>query len=242
MPRAVVVLAMAAAVLACVAGATAWSSCAWADVGDEISPGAATAASAKLSAKEVSKAVVADAKVVIKKAKATKGQPRAKLKKIYAYIAKDQTLGGTYLSDGSVINMWMINPDYYDPSLQKMKNSLVKKHYKRYAIDMFNERRGSCYNYAALFAVAAKQALGSSATVKIAVGPSVHTGILTEYHSWTEVKLGKKTYVYDPQAGNNAAKNAGSATSFGKFCGTEKAKLKANYKNYKGVKYVTVKL
>ena len=123
-----------------------------------------------------------------------------------------------------------------------MQKSLLKKNYKKYAIDMFNDKKGTCFHYAALFAVTAKQALGNSATVKIAAGASKHTGDKVDYHSWVEVKMGKKTYVYDPQAGNTTSKTNKKATAFGAFCGAEKSKLKANYYNYKGVQYTTVKL
>ena len=129
---------------------------------------------------------------------------------------------------------------YYSGLQGKIKDELLPKYFKKYAVDMFDEKCGSCFHYGALFAVAAKQALGKDATVKLAVGPAKYTA--TDYHAWVEVAMGKKTYVYDPQAGNLYSKNAKSATDFGKFYGKLKGKVKSNYYGYKNVKYTSVKL
>lgn len=182
------------------------------------------------------------ADTVIKKAKAKQGTTTAKLKKIYRYIAKDKSFGGSFQIESVPYFYFKYGSTYYSANLNNMKNKLVKKYYKKYASDMLKEKKGSCYHYASLFAVSAKKALGRKATVKIAVGPSKHTGELNKWHAWTEVTIGKKTYIYDTQAGNNYSKAVSKATDFGRFCGTLKSKLKANYSNYKGVKYTTVKL
>lgn len=189
------------------------------------------------------KTAVSDAKKLIKKAKAATGTDAAKLKKIYTYIATDKSFKGTYQIESLPYFKVKYGATYYSYLPREVvQNKLLSKYYKKYAVDMFKDKKGTCFHYAALFGIAAKQALGKSATVKIAAGASKHTGSKVDYHSWVEVKLGKKTYVYDPQAGNTTAKTAGSATEFGKFCGSVKNKLKANYYNYKGVQYTTVKL
>ena len=191
------------------------------------------------------KAAVTNAKAIIKKAGATKGADTAKLKSIFTYIAKDASFKGVYSFANNL-------PTYYSKYGSKyysmvparvISDSLFKKYYKKYAVDMQSIKQGTCFHYAALFAVTAKQALGSSATVKLAAGPSKHTGSKVNEHSWVEVTMGKKTYIYDPQGGNNYSKyTSKKATDFGKFCGTEKSKMKSVYYSYKNVQYTTVKL
>ena len=196
---------------------------------------------ASLSAQaSVDATVVTDAKKIIKNAKATKGTAIEKLAKIYAYIAQDQTTGGVYKYENIPYFYMKFGQPYYSGLQGKIKDELLPKYYKKYAVDMFDEKCGSCFHYGALFAVAAKQALGKDATVKLAVGPAKYTA--TDYHAWVEVTMGKKTYVYDPQAGNLYSKNAKSATDFGKFYGKLKGKVKSNYYSYKNVKYTSVKL
>jgi hypothetical protein len=183
---------------------------------------------------------VKDAKKIIKSAKATTGTAKEKLAKIYTYLAQDETQGGVYKYENIPYFFMKFGQPYYSGVQSKIKDELLPKYYKKYAVDMFNEKCGSCFHYAALFAVTAKQALGKDAVVKLAVGPAKYTS--TDYHAWVEVKVGKKTYVYDPQAGNLYSKNVESATDFGKFCGKAKSKVKSNYYSYKNVKYTAVKL
>ena len=204
---------------------------------------AASASNLVTTQASIAKTAVADAKAVIKKAKATSGTETEKLKKAYTYIAKDAKYKGVY----SVTDLTYFKPKYgakyysYFPR-EVVQNSLFKKYYKKYAVDMFKDKKGTCFHYAALFGVTAKQMLGKSATVKLAAGASKHTGSKVDYHAWVEITMDKKTYIYDTQAGNSVSKSKKKATNFGKFCGTEKSKLKSNYYNYKNVQYTTVKL
>ena len=190
----------------------------------------------------IDKTAASDAKAIIKKAKASAGTAAEKLKRIYSYIAKDKSFKGVYQIETLPFFKMKYGSTYYSYLTREViENKLLSKYYKKYAVDMFNDKKGTCFHYAALFGVTAKQALGDTATVKIAAGASMHTGEKNPYHAWVEVKLGKKTYVYDTQAGNSLSKSKGKATAFGKFCGTEKGKLKANYCNYKDVQYTVVK-
>ena len=196
----------------------------------------------------INKTAVKNAKTIIKKAKATKGTSLTKLKNIYQYIATDKSFGGAFAFE-SYLTFWMKakgseKTKYYASAAGP---TTMKGLYKKYANDAFKMKKASCYHYAALFAVAAKQALGSKAVVKIATGTakmkdSEGKSYWNSHHSWVEVKLGKTTYVYDTQQGNYNSKTVGKKTAFGKYCGKKKATVKATYKNYKGAKYATVTL
>ena len=196
------------------------------------------------AASGLDKAAAKVVKAVVKKAKATKGSSTAKLKKIYGYIAKDKSNGGTYEFGALSYFYVKFGSPYYSALPSKVKSTLMERYYKKYAYDMAQVKKGSCFHYAALFGMAAKQVLGAKATVKIVAGASMHTGELVPDHAWAEVTLGKKTYIYDTQAGNSYSRSddASSTTDYGPYCGTLKGKLKANYQNYKGTKSVVVKL
>lgn len=196
----------------------------------------------------IDKTVVKNAKTIVKKAKATSGTSRAKLKKIYTYIATDKKWKGAF-SFTNYLTFWSSaagdeKAQYYSSAAGP---ATMKGLYKKYAIDAFKLKQASCYHYAALFAVAAKQALGTKAVVKIANGTAKMKNAEGEtywntHHSWVEVKLGSTTYVYDPQQGNYYSKSVGKKASFGQYLGKKKSAVKATYKKYKGAKYCTVKL
>lgn len=196
----------------------------------------------------IQKTVLKNATTMVKKAKATTGTAKAKLKKIYTYIATDKKWKGafsfesylTFCLKASTAEKNKFYTSYAGPKT-------MKGLYKKYAIDAFKMKKASCYHYAALFAVAAKKALGNKATVKIGVGTakmkdSEGESYWNSHHSWVEVTLGKTTYVYDTQQGNYYSKSVGKKADFGNYCGTKKANMKSIYKNYKGAKYCTVTL
>ena len=196
----------------------------------------------------IDKTAVKNAKTMVKKAKATSGTARTKLKNVYKYIATDKSFGGAFAFE-SYLTFWSKakgdeKATYYSSAAGP---ATMKGLYKKYAIDAFKMKKASCYHYAALFAVAAKQAIGDKGTVKIAVGTakmkdSEGKSYWNSHHSWVEVKLGKTTYVYDTQQGNNYSKSVGKKTGFGKYCGSKKSTVKKTYKSYKGAKYATVTL
>ena len=229
-------------------GAYAVESAAQADtvLTTQASTGLATATKSSINS-----TVKKNAKAIVKSAKATSGTALAKLKKIYTYIAQPTEYGGTfafgsYHGDFYFVAKGKASEKYY-PATPPVN---MGDYYKKYAIDAYKIKKASCYHYAALFAVAAKSALGSSATVKIAVGGTNETGAWNDHHAWVEVTIGKTVYLYDPMNGYNWAKDeAKKKSAFGVFCGNKKSasKVKKYYKNgkaaaYKGVKYCTVKL
>ena len=201
-------------------------------------------ASAKAST--INSTVKKNAAAIVKAAKATSGTSKAKLKKIFAYVAQPKEFKGaftsaSYLSDFYFKAKDTANAEFY-PAMQPDN---MKTFYKKYAIDAYKTKKAVCYHYASLFAVAAKKALGSKATVKIAVGGTNINGSWNPHHSWVEVTLSGTTYVYDPMNGMIWARDKAQAKGeFGVFCGTKKSasKVKKYYKSYKGAVYCTVKL
>ena len=196
----------------------------------------------------IDKTAVKNAKAMVKSAKATSGSTLSKLKKVYNYIATDKKWKGTF-SFGSYLTFWSMakgtdNAEYY---VSAAGPKTMKGLYKKYAIDAYKMKKASCYHYASLFAVAAKQAIGNKGTVKIAVGSAMMVddegeSYRNDHHSWVEVKVGKKTYVYDTQQGNYTSKRVGKKNAFGTYCGKTKESVKATYLNYKGAKYSVVTL
>ena len=192
----------------------------------------------------IDKTVKKNAKAIVKAAKATKGTDLEKLAKIYTYLATDKKDGGVFTYGDYLSDFYFAATDAADkafyPATQPKEMS---GYYKKYAVDGFKTKKATCYHYASLFAVAAKQALGDAATVRIAVGGTNGTGSWNPHHSWVEVTLGKTTYVYDLTNGRYyAANTAKSATDFGPFAGSKKAKVKAYYKKYKSAQYCAVTL
>ena len=196
----------------------------------------------------IDKLVVKNAKAMVKSAKATSGTTLSKLKKVFAYIATDKKWKGAF-SFESYLTFWMkakgAEKDKYYSSAAGP--TTMEGLYKKYAVDAYKMKKASCYHYAALFAVAAKQAIGNAGTVKIATGSAWMKNpegerYLNTHHSWVEVKVGKKTYVYDTQQGNYVSKLAGKKNAFGAYCGQQKKSVKATYNNYKGAKYSVVTL
>lgn len=165
-----------------------------------------------------------------KKAKAKTGSKKARLKKAAAYAEK--TFGYSSLSAVR--------------SLDAKARAGSKGWWKKSALYMFKNKKGSCYLDAAAFAVAAKKATGY--TVRIAAGkarsiywnPSSTSSTLknqVQYHAWAEVKIGKTWYVYD----TNLDRKASDARGNGKYIGKKRSTLKKVYNNFKEVKYQTVK-
>lgn len=203
---------------------------------------------ASADAATIDKTAVKNAKAIVKNAKATSGSTTAKLKKIYAYVATDKKWKGAFAFESYLtfcLKAAKAEKAKYYTSYAGPKT--MKGLYKKYAVDAYKLKKASCYHYAALFAVAAKQALGDKATVKIAIGTAKMKNSEGKYywnshHSWVEATIGKTTYVYDTQQGNYNSKSVGKKSAFGAYCGSKKAAVKATYKNYKGATYCTVAL
>lgn len=205
----------------------------------------ATTGLASANATTINKAVKSNAKAIVKAAKATTGTALQKLKAIYKYVAMPAKYKGafkssSYLSDFYFVASGTANAKFY-PATQP-KN--MSTYYKKYAVDAYKTKKAVCYHYAALFAVAAKQALGSSAVVRIAVGPTnLVGGEWNTHHAWVEVKIGKTTYVYDPMNGHYyCEKVAKKKGQFGQFCGAKKTSSVKKYYQFTKASYCTVKL
>lgn len=105
---------------------------------------------------------------------------------------------------------------------------------KDYALEMYTEKKGSCYHFAAAYAFLAKKATGYK--VRIVTGrTNGFSGVLQE-HAWTEINIDSKWYICD----SNMDKYA--ENSSGKYFLKKKSKLKNIYNNYKNVQYCMVTL
>lgn len=106
---------------------------------------------------------------------------------------------------------------------------------KKYALEMYKKKKGSCYHFAASYAFLAKKA--TKYTVRIGVGKT--NGFNPENlqaHAWVEIKIKNKWYICDPNMDKFAEDCSG--TYFLK----ERNELKGIYNNFKGAKYYKVKL
>ena len=104
---------------------------------------------------------------------------------------------------------------------------------KKFALDLLNKKKGSCYGYAAAYGYLVKQATGYS--VRVAVGYTNGFSGNLQPHAWTEVKIKGKWYVFDSNMDKFAEK--GSL----KYYYVDRSSIKKTYNNYKKVKYTTVK-
>lgn len=109
--------------------------------------------------------------VVKKKTKKYKSKS-AKLKACYMYVVKSFKYKRSY-------------------SFKKTKSWEMN-----YAYAMLTKKRGNCYNFAATFSFLARE-LGYN-TKTIAGKITARRGGFTP-HSWVEIKMGKKTYLFDPE-------------------------------------------
>ncbi len=100
---------------------------------------------------------------------------------------------------------------------------------KDYAMKMFEDKKGSCYHYAAAYAFLAKKATGLR--VRIGVGQTNGFSGKLQKHAWTEVKLSGKWYILDPNMDKYAA------DSSGKYCLKKRDSLKNTYNQFKDTNY-----
>ncbi len=103
---------------------------------------------------------------------------------------------------------------------------------KDYALEMFEDGKGSCYHYAAACAFLAKKATGYS--VRIGVGQTNGFSGNLQKHAWAEVKIGAKWYILDPNMDKYAA------DSSGKYCMKKRNSLKSTYNKFKDTTYYQV--
>ncbi len=100
---------------------------------------------------------------------------------------------------------------------------------KDYALEMFENKKGSCYHYAAAYAFLAKKAAGCR--VRIGVGQTDGFSGKLQKHAWAEVRIGGKWYICDPNMDKYAA------NSSGKYCLKKRDSLKNTYNKFKDTKY-----
>lgn len=143
-------------------------------------------------------------KIVDKQVK-SKDSAKKKLKKLFTYVQKEYDYGrktGFEAYDG-----WE----------------------KDYALEMFDDKKGSCYHYAAAYAFLAKKATGYS--VRIGVGQTDGFSGNLQKHAWAEVKIGGKWYICDP----NMDKYAADCSN--KYCLKKRNNLKNTYDKFKNTTY-----
>lgn len=103
---------------------------------------------------------------------------------------------------------------------------------RTYALDMYRQKKGSCYHYAAAYAYLVKQATGYS--VRVVTGETDSN----PHHAWTEVKIGNKWYICDSN------RDKFEANSSGKYYMKKKNSkaMKKAYNNYKNAVYYKIRL
>lgn len=163
------------------------------------------------AASSTDKKLKKQADIIVKKQVKDKDSKKKKLEKLFQYAEKKYGYGRAY------------------------EFKAKKGWEKTYALEMFKKKKGSCYHFAAAYAVLAKKA--TNYTVRIGVGKTngFHKKI-TQDHAWVEIKIKDKWYICDPNMDKFAAKSSG------KYFLKERSKLKKVYNKYKKVKYTTVKL
>lgn len=147
------------------------------------------------------------AQIVDKKVKAN-DSTKKKLKKLFTYLQKEYDYG------------------------RKVGFDAYSGWEKDYAMEMFEDKKGSCYHYAAAYAFLAKKASGCS--TRIGIGQTDGFSGKLQKHAWTEVKIGGKWYILDPNMDKYAA------DSSGKYCLKKRNSLKNTYNKFKDTKYYNV--
>lgn len=95
--------------------------------------------------------------------------------------------------------------------------------YIPYAVRMMQTKSGSCYHYAAAFAVLAKRA--TNYPVRVCIGKAdVFRKKRFSRHAWVEIKIGKKWYTFDPNAARFSTRKM-------KWSFMKASRAKKDYKN-----------
>lgn len=99
---------------------------------------------------------------------------------------------------------------------------------KTFAKEMIQEKKGSCYHFAALYAFLAKKATGYP--VRICLGKTNgFNASRWQDHAWCEIKIGKKWYLFDTNMDKFAA------NSKGKYFMKSVSSMKKNFKRTKTI-------
>ncbi len=145
-------------------------------------------------------------KIVNKKVKQTDSE-RKKLKKLFKFVEKNYDYKRTV--DFVAYNGWE----------------------KDYASEMYSEKKGSCYHFAAAYSFLAKKATGLN--VRIGIGKTNGFSGTLQGHAWAEIKINSIWYICDTNMDKYAE------NSSGKYFLKKRDKLKNIYDNFKGVQYCT---
>ncbi len=148
-----------------------------------------------------------DAKVseIVSKKVKSSDSGKKKLKKLFTYIQKQYDYG------------------------RKVGFEAYNGWEKDYALEMLNDKKGSCYHYAAAYAFLAKKATGYN--VRIGVGQTNGFSGSFQPHAWVEVEMNSKWYICDPNMDKYAA------DSSKKYCVKKRNSLKDTYNKFKDTKY-----
>ena len=146
-------------------------------------------------------------KIVNKQVKPS-ASTKKKLKKLFTYVQKNYEYGRK--TGFEAYNGWASD----------------------YALEMFSQKQGSCYHFAAAYAFLAKKATGCE--VRIGVGQTNGFSGSLQPHAWTEVKIGSKWYICDPNMDKYAA------NSSKKYCVKKRNSLKSTYNKFKDASYFSV--
>ncbi len=103
-----------------------------------------------------------------------------------------------------------------------------------YAKQMLTSGKGSCYHYAATYALLAARATGYLVRIGWGESSAFRKGSWQQ-HAWVEVKIGKKWYTFDPNAACYSSRKAN-------WFKQKRAKMVGNRKYYRTPTYVTVEL
>lgn len=143
-------------------------------------------------------------KIINKKVKKT-DKEKKKLKKLFNYIEKNY--GYKRTTGFEAYNGWD----------------------KDYASEMYSEKNGSCYHFAAAYAFLAKKA--TSYKVRIGIGKTNGFSGVMQEHAWTEIQINSVWYICDTNMDKYAE------NSSGKYFLKKKNKLASIYNDFKDVEY-----
>jgi len=151
------------------------------------------------------------AKKIVNKQVKTSDSEKEKLKKLFNYTEKNY-------------------------GYKTVKGFQAKKGWeKEYALEMYKNKKGSCYHFAAAYAFLAKQATGYPTRIVIGKTNGFNKKILQD-HAWTEVKIKGTWYICDPNLDKFGAKSSGKYF----LKKRNNRKMKSTYNKYKTAEYFTL--
>ena len=155
-------------------------------------PPAPTASPAVQAASSQRQEIEKNVNSILKKQVGKKDSKKVKLKKLFTYMQKKYKFTGIYKSD--YFKKWV-----------KTKNYTGWE--KDFALEMYADKTGSCFHYAAAYAYLAKGA--TQYNVRIVTGKTNGFNQKLQDHAWVEIQINKKWYIFDPNMDQFAAKSSG---------------------------------